>query len=204
MKIIDPSVIIEAYSEGYFPMGVAESDTEVEWYSATKRGIFPLDKFKLPKRVVRHQRSGRYTKRINSAFEGVISGCADRESTWINDTIFNTFMVLHDLGLAHSIEVWKDEELCGGLYGVAIGGAFFAESVFQYRPECMKIALGYCHDELIQRGFSLWDVQFHNEFLGQFGCTEIFPNQYNVLLKRALIGSPVPFLKLNNSSDIKL
>jgi leucyl/phenylalanyl-tRNA--protein transferase len=202
MKIIDPAVILEAYSEGYFPMGVQDSENEVEWYTATMRGVIPLDKFKLPKRVVRYQKSGGYHKKINSAFEAIISGCADRESTWINDTIFNTFMVLHDIGVAHSIEVWKEDELCGGLYGIAIGGAFFAESVYQAKPECMKIALGYCHEELVQRGFTLWDVQFYNDFLGQFGCVEIKPNKYNSLLQSALIGSPSPFIR-PDKSDIQ-
>lgn len=204
MEIIDPAVILEAYSEGYFPMGKADSKTEVEWYSATMRGIFPLETFKLPKRVGRHARVGGYHKKINTAFEAVISGCANRESTWINDTIFNTFMVLHDIGISHSVEVWKDEEICGGLYGIAIGGAFFAESIYQSRPECMKIALGYCHEELTQRGFTLWDVQFYNDFLGQFGCTEIVPQKYQVMLKKALTASPRPFTESANNSDIQL
>lgn len=180
-------------------MGKQDSETEIEWYTATMRGIFPLDEFHLPKRVERHARAKGYTCKIDTAFNDVITGCAARESTWINDTVFNTFTALHDAGLAHSIEVWKENELCGGLYGIALGGAFFAESIFQSKPECMKIALGYCHRQMVECGFLLWDVQFYNDFLGQFGCTEITPKQYQIRLAEALAASPEPFQKLPGS-----
>lgn len=186
MKIIDPSLIIEAYSQGYFPMGKEGSETEVEWYSARKRGVFPLENFHLPDRVKRRIRSKAYYCRVNAAFDEVLIGCANRESTWINQTIHDTFMYLHEIHIAHSVEVWRENKLCGGLYGIAIGGAFFAESVFQNEPECMKMALGFCHERLIKKGFTLWDVQFANPFLMQFGCREINPANYMKRLEAAL------------------
>lgn len=192
MAVISPEFMVEAYTQGYFPMGKEGSDEEVEWYSATRRGIFPLDSFHIPKRVLRTIRSNQYTLGINKDFEGVIDGCANRESTWINTTIRDTFMFMHKVGLAHSIEVWKDDELCGGLYGIALGGAFFAESVFQNKPECMKVALHFCHSMLVEKGFKLWDVQFLNPFLSQFGCIEITPAKYAKLLDEALGIDPIP------------
>lgn len=186
MAVISPEFMVEAYSQGYFPMGKEGSDEEVEWYSATRRGIFPLDTFHIPRRVLRTIRSNGYTLGINNDFAGVIEGCANRESTWINSTIRDTFQLLHKIGLAHSIEVRKGVELCGGLYGIALGGAFFAESVFQNKPECMKIALHFCHKTLLERGFKLWDVQFQNPFLKQFGCIEVTPSTYAKLLDEAL------------------
>jgi len=187
--------MVEAYTQGYFPMGKEGSDEEVEWYSAARRGVFPLETFHIPRRVLRTIRSNGYTLGINKDFAGVIEGCANRESTWINNTIRDTFFVLHKIGLAHSIEVRKNDELCGGLYGIALGGAFFAESVFQSKPECMKIALHFCHKTLVARGFKLWDVQFENPFLKQFGCIEVTPSKYSKLLDEALNIEPEPLTK---------
>lgn len=193
MSMISIPMILEAYSQGYFPMGREGSATEIDWYSATRRGIIPLDGFHVSKKVRRMMRTKGYIKRINQDFEGVIHGCANRESTWINETIKDIFIRLHTIGLAQSIEVWKDDTLCGGLYGLSLGGTFFAESVFQNEPECMKLALGYCHQELVERGFTLWDVQFRNDFLKQFGCIEISPVKYQRLLDQALIGEVESF-----------
>lgn len=195
MAVISPEFIVEAYTQGYFPMGKEGSDSDIEWYSATRRGIFPLDEFHIPKRVHRTIRSQGYYPEINRDFEGVIKGCASRKSTWINSTIHDTFVLLHKVGLAHSIEVWKDDEICGGLYGIALGGAFFAESVYQNRPECMKIALHYCHQTLLAHRFKLWDVQFLNPFLAQFGCKEISPANYKKLLDSALSADAIPLNK---------
>lgn len=186
MIVIPPEIIVEAYSQGYFPMGVEDSDTEIAWYGARRRGIIPLDEFHIPKRVARRIRSEGYTARVGTDFESVIRGCATRKSTWINQTIHDTYIWLHQQGLAHSVEVWKGEQLCGGLYGIALGQAFFAESVYQTEPECMKIALKFCHDYLVSNDFKLWDVQFQTPFLSQFGCREISDKAYMRLLEAAL------------------
>lgn len=192
MKKIPPEIIVEAYSQGYFPMGREGSDTEIDWYSARLRGILPLDQFHLPRRVLRRIRAGSYEPRVNSAFVAVIDGCANRESTWINKTIRENFINLHNIGLAHSVEVWRDGNLTGGLYGLALGGAFFAESVYQSEPECMKMALHFCHRHLAAKGFLLWDVQFTNPFLMQFGCRQVSPKVYMQMLRDAL-AEPVSF-----------
>jgi leucyl/phenylalanyl-tRNA---protein transferase len=184
--IVPPEIILEAYSQGYFPMGVENSDTEIEWYGARRRGIIPLDSFHLPKRTLRRIRSGGYVAGVDTDFQSVIRGCAARDSTWINQTIHDTYMWLHHEGLAHSIEVWRDGNLYGGLYGIALGRAFFAESVYQAEPECMKIALKFCHEYLISNDFVLWDVQFRTPFLAQFGCKEISERAYMRLLGAAL------------------
>jgi leucyl/phenylalanyl-tRNA--protein transferase len=190
MAVISPEFIVEAYIQGYFPMGKEGSDEDVEWYTATRRGIIPIHTFHIPKRVLRTIRSNHYTLGINRDFAGVIDGCANRDSTWINNTIRDTFKRLHEVGIAHSIEVRKNDELFGGLYGIALGGAFFAESVFQNKPECMKIALHFCHITLVAKGFKLWDVQFQNPFLKQFGCIEVSPSRYSKLLNEALTIEP--------------
>lgn len=198
MAIISPEFMVEAYSQGYFPMGKEGSEEEIEWYSATHRGVFPLDTFHIPKRVLRVIRKKGYTPAINKNFIGVIDGCANRESTWINTTIRDTFIFMNKLGLAHSIEVWKDDQLCGGMYGIALGGAFFAESVYQSEPECMKVALHFCHLTLVEKGFTLWDVQFQNPFLKQFGCIEISPKKYSILLDEALKIEPDSLTESNS------
>jgi leucyl/phenylalanyl-tRNA--protein transferase len=188
MQIIHPELILEAYSQGYFPMGKDGSDSEVEWYGARKRGVFPLDTFHMPSRALRYIRTKAFEFRTDTDFAGVLSGCADRETTWINQTIFDTYLYLHQAGYAHSVEVWRDGKLVGGLYGLVIGGAFFAESVYQTEPEAMKAALFFCHQHLVRRGFLLWDVQFLNSFLAQFGCRElrapIYMKRLNLALER--------------------
>lgn len=186
MPIISPELILEAYSSGYFPMGKEGSDTDVDWYAARKRGIFPLESFHMSKRAQRYFRQAGYYLKTNTVFEQVISGCANRDSTWINRTIYETFVRLHQIGVAHSVEVWRDDRLCGGLYGVALGATFFAESMYQSEKEAMKAALQFCRNHLVARGFELWDVQFYNDFLGQFGCEEISEKHYQKLLKAAL------------------
>ncbi len=185
--IIPPGEIIQAYRNGYFPMAEsARADADVFWYTARKRGIIPLESFHISKRSLRYFNSFGYRPELDKAFEHVIDGCASRDSTWINPVIKNTFCELHRQGLAHSVEVWKDSELVGGLYGIALGGAFFAESVFQSAPEAHKAAIYFCYRQLKQQQFGLWDVQFHTPHLEQFGCTEISGGRYRKLLAGAL------------------
>jgi leucyl/phenylalanyl-tRNA---protein transferase len=171
---------------GIFPMADSRSSGEITWYSARKRGIIPPDRFHLSKRAVRHIRTRGYSPGYNMDFAGVIDGCADRDSTWISEKIRNSFIRLHEMGHAHSVEVYLGDKLAGGLYGVAIGGAFFAESMFQHEPEAMKAALLFCHRRLTERGFVLWDVQFHTGHLGRFGCVEISSAAYEAILKKAI------------------
>jgi len=185
--IIPPEEVVRAYSSGYFPMAESSrADADIFWYTARKRGIIPLRSFHISKRSLRYFKKFRYRAEINRSFEAVVDGCADRESTWINPVIKSTYCELHNRGIAHSVEVWKDDELAGGLYGLALGGAFFAESMFQQAPEAHKAAVYFCYRHLRDKGFVLWDVQFYTEHLKQFGCVEIPSAAYAKKLSEAL------------------
>lgn len=189
MKIIPPEQLIEAYSNGIFPMSDYREDDSFQWYSATRRGIIPIEKFHISKNVRRLIRQNNYQISYNRDFHGVMESCADRDSTWISDIIINSFTYLHKLGYAHSVEVWDEDQLVGGLYGVAIGGAFFGESMFKKVPEADKIALYFCHQRLVKNNFTLWDTQFYTEHLAQFGGTEIPSKEYEKRLAEALAKS---------------
>lgn len=186
MKIIPPEILLEAYSQGIFPMAGSREDEDVDWYSARKRGVIPLDGFHMTKNVMRIIRQGRFTVKVDQNFREVVKACANRESTWINDLIINSYDILNQSGNAHSVEIYKDIELIGGLYGVTLGGAFFGESMFRKQKEADKVALYYCHQILKKNGFTLWDTQFYTEHLGRFGCKETNSNEYKKLLEKAL------------------
>jgi leucyl/phenylalanyl-tRNA--protein transferase len=175
--------VLEAYKTGAFPMADSRDSDETDWFISKRRGVFPLESFHMPKRALRHFRVNRFERRIDTSFPAVIAGCANRKTTWINHDIESLFNALHATGHAHSIEVWQDNELIGGLYGLAIGKAFFAESLFQTKPEAMKAALWFTYNYLIENGFGLWDVQFLNDFLKPFGCVEISESEYKKRLK---------------------
>lgn len=178
--------VLEAYKSGAFPMADTRDSDEVSWYVARKRGIFPLEAFHMPRRALRHFRSKGFERRVDAAFGDVIAGCANRTTTWINHDIEELFNALHEEGHAHSIEVWRDDTLVGGLYGLSIGRAFFAESIFQTEPEAMKAALWFTHQWLKENGYGLWDVQFQNDFLKAFGSVEVSEKAYQKLLKAQL------------------
>jgi len=186
MKIIPPEILLEAYAQGIFPMADSGEDEEVDWYSARKRGVIPLDEFHMTKNVLRIIRQGRFEVKVDENFRDVVKACADRETTWINDLIIDSYDILNQSGNAHSVEVYKEGNLAGGLYGVTLGGAFFGESMFRKAKEADKIALYYCHQILKEKGFRLWDTQFYTEHLGRFGCIEIDSKKYENLLQEAL------------------
>lgn len=186
-RIIPPDYIISAYRKGFFPMAEsAEEGAPIYLYTAEQRGIIPIETFHISKRTLRYIKKYGYRATLNQDFEGVIRGCANRDSTWISPEIRDTYIYLHEMGVAHSIEVWKGDALIGGLYGVALGSAFFAESMFQTESEGHKAALYFCHQALKASGFILWDVQFLTEHLVQFGCIEIPAAEYKKLLRKAL------------------
>lgn len=189
-KIIPPETLLQGYSRGIFPMSESRDDDDVEWFSAHRRGVIPMDQFKVSSNVRRLIRQGRYVCRINHSFRKVIEECAARESTWISELIINSFEVLHLAGHAHSVEIYnRENKLVGGLYGVSLGAAFFGESMFKEQKEADKVALWHCHRILESNGFELWDTQFYTDHLAQFGCTEIPASEYDVLLKNALQGN---------------
>lgn len=186
--IISPEELIWGYSQGIFPMSDDANSSEVMWYTAIRRGVIPMDAFKVSSNVMRIIRKQEFVIKFDHDFEQTIRACANRSTTWISESLIKSYTVLHRLGYAHSVEVWsKDEsELLGGLYGVKIGRAFFGESMFKRKAECDKIALYYCHLWLKEIGVELWDTQFWTEHLAQFGCIEISAVAYQKRLKKAL------------------
>ena len=167
---------------------MAESrDSEyVDWFSANKRGVIPIDEFHVSKNVLRLIRQEKFSVKVDTCFRDVVVKCAEREVTWINDLIVNSYDVLNQHGNAHSVEVFLGNDLVGGLYGVHLNSAFFGESMFKNEPEVDKIALYYCHQILKKNKFLLWDTQYYTVHLGRFGCLEIEKSEYDVLLQEAM------------------
>ena len=186
MNIIPPENLLSAYAQGIFPMADSRDSDDVEWYSARMRGIIPVDQFHVSKNLARLIRQGKFEVKIDTRFREVVTACADRESTWINDLIINSYDILNQSGYAHSVEVYKEGKLVGGLYGVHLQAAFFGESMFKLENEADKVALYYCHQILKKNGFRLWVTQFYTDHLSQFGCIEIDAEDYELLLERAM------------------
>lgn len=187
---INPEELLLAYRLGIFPMAESRNAEEVLWIRPHERGIIPLETFHVPRRLARVVRSDRFRVTVDRAFSEVIRGCAesrpDRRDTWINDAIIEVFEKLYQRGLAHSIEVWRGESLKGGLYGLAIGGVFFAESKFSREREASKVALVHLAARLKAGGFKLLDAQFPNPHLDQFGATAVTEERFQQLLSEAL------------------
>jgi leucyl/phenylalanyl-tRNA--protein transferase len=186
MNALDPNIVLYAYTQGVFPMAHPEEGNAVYWHEPHLRGIIPLDGFKVSKNLAREFRSGKYDYCIDRDFEAVLRACAEREETWISDEIMEVYLALHEMGYAHSFEVWKGEELVGGLYGVAMGRAFFGESMFHRVSNASKLALVFLVEYLRQQQFTLLDTQFQTEHLAQFGTIEIPQEAYLKMLAEAL------------------
>jgi leucyl/phenylalanyl-tRNA--protein transferase len=188
--MIPSDLLVSAYATGWFPMAV--DDGEIRWYSPDPRGILPLESFHVPRRLARVLRSGVYRIEINRDFEAVIRACAEAErdseepGTWISDEIVESYCALHEAGLAHSVEAWQGDVLAGGLYGVAMGGAFFGESMFHHVTDASKVALAGLVAHMRERGFRLLDIQWVTDHLEQFGAIEIPRRSYLRLLEEAL------------------
>ncbi len=186
-KIIPPEHLLSGYARGIFPMSESRKDTGFHWYTAARRGIIPIDEFRVSGNVKRIIRQERYRPEINKRFRNVMIKCASRNTTWISDLIIDSYELLHEMGYAHSVEmINRDGGLAGGLYGVAIGSAFFGESMFKKEKEADKVALWHCHRIMQNNGFELWDTQYYTEHLSQFGCIEISNNEYMERLQKAL------------------
>ncbi len=186
MKLkLTPAILIEAYSRGYFPMPEAGTD-EILWYRPDPRGIIPLDSFHVSKSLERRLRKKDFVVSFNRSFTQVMQQCAQHPETWINEEFLDVYTQLHKLGYAHSVEVWQDDSLVGGTYGVALGGAFFAESMFHIMRDASKIALFYLVKLLNEKGFSLLECQFLSPHLASLGAIEIPDEEYMKLLNLAL------------------
>jgi leucyl/phenylalanyl-tRNA---protein transferase len=192
---ITPQVLLKAYACGIFPMAESAEDNALYWIEPERRGILPLDQAHVPRRLARTIRAGGFEVKVDKNFEAVIEGCAaprsGRRSTWINSRIRSLYRDLFSLGHCHTIEVWRDGVLIGGLYGVHLGRAFFGESMFSRARDASKIALVYLIARLKYGGFTLLDTQFVTGHLSRFGAIEVSREQFQRLLEAALGGGLV-------------
>jgi leucyl/phenylalanyl-tRNA---protein transferase len=185
--MIEPELLLRAYASGWFPMGVEESrGGGVEWYSPDPRGVLPLDGFHIPSRLQRVIRHGTFETRVDTAFAEVLRACARRDETWITDEIEASYLELHARRFAHSVEAWRDGELVGGLYGVALRGAFFGESMFHRVTDASKVALAALVEHLRARQYLLLDIQWVTPHLATFGAVEVRRRAYLRQLARAM------------------
>ena len=189
---ITPEVLLKAYACGIFPMAESAEDTGLYWIEPERRGIIPLDRFHVPRRLLRTLRRSPFEIRVDSDFEGVIEGCAEpgpgRRKTWINRRIRRLYGELFRLGHCHTVEAWRGSRLVGGLYGVKLGRAFFGESMFSRERDASKVALIHLVARLRRGGFTLLDTQFVTGHLAQFGAIEISRRDYLRRLEAALQG----------------
>jgi leucyl/phenylalanyl-tRNA--protein transferase len=183
---VTPELLLQAYRAGVFPMAEHRDDPEMFWVDPRKRGVFPLDGFRISRSLAKTLRRDAYRVTLNTAFGDVIDACADRSETWINHDIRVLYEELHHQGHAHSLEVWADDRLIGGVYGVAVGGAFCGESMFSRQRDASKIALAWLVDLLRQTGFVLFDTQFLTHHLASLGAIEITRAEYRAHLAQAL------------------
>jgi leucyl/phenylalanyl-tRNA--protein transferase len=182
---LTPDLLLMAYHAGFFPM--AESrEGPLGWFSPDPRAIIPLETFRISRSLRRVVQKDTFTVRLDSAFEQVVRACAGREETWISEEIIEAYTALHTRGFAHSVESWQGEHLAGGLYGVAIGGAFFGESMFSRTRDASKVALVHLVSHLRARGYLLLDTQFLTPHLVQFGALEIPRSRFLEILTEAV------------------
>ena len=190
MTALTPDLLLRAYATGLFPMAESADDPGLFWVDPEHRGVLPLDGLHVPRRLAKTVRSGRFTVTADRDFPGVIRGCAERtskrKSTWINEEIIRLYGALYAMGTAHSVEAWHDDTLVGGLYGVALGGAFFGESMFSRETDASKVALVHLVARLRRGGFTLLDTQFVTQHLARFGAIEISRRAYRKRLEAAL------------------
>ncbi len=184
--MIPIGTLLGRYRTGYFPMAVGSG---VGWFSPERRGVIPLDRFRVPRRLARILRQGRFRCTVNLSFRDVIIACASRadpRGNWIDEEILESYCGLHRAGHAHSVEVWDGDRLAGGLYGVSLRGAFFGESMFHRVRDTSKVALCVLVDRLRDRGFTLLDLQWVTPHLLQFGAVEISRNRYLTQLAESM------------------
>jgi len=187
---INPEELLLAYRLGIFPMAESRRAKDVLWVRPHERGILPLETFHVPRRLARAVRNDRFQVRVDTAFSQVIRGCAEarqgRRETWINDAIIEVFEALAERRQAHSVECWYEGKLVGGLYGLSLAGAFFAESKFSRMTDASKVALVHLAARLKAGGYTLLDAQFPNPHLEQFGATTVTEERFQQLLATAL------------------
>ncbi|NJM38868.1 MAG: leucyl/phenylalanyl-tRNA--protein transferase [Akkermansiaceae bacterium] len=187
MKIIPLEILLNGYVQGIFPMA---QDGEIHWFSPEQRGLIPLDdRFHIPHGLKKSIKQKPFEVKWDTAFRDVMLGCAEREETWIDDVILESYCALHQAGFAHSVECWDADGLQGGLYGVALPGVFFGESMFSRKTDASKIALVALVERLRLKNFQMLDTQWMTDHLRQFGGYELSRKEYQDALQRALIRS---------------
>lgn len=184
-------MLLAGYAQGIFPMAHPREDNEIYWYAPDPRGLLPIEGFHCPSRLGQTVRQEPYDIEIDRAFGDVMRACAEprseeNESTWISEGIIEAYTELHEMGFAHSVEAWDGDRLVGGLYGVALGGLFAGESMFYRETDASKICLVHLADRLEERGFGLFDVQWVNSHLEQFGAYEIPRDEYEERLQKVI------------------
>lgn len=183
---LEPALLLRGYASGVFPMADSRDSDELFWVEPRMRAVFPLDGFHVSRSLHRRLRSGEYRVTVDEDFAGVLAGCADREETWINRPIEQAMKALFDTGQAHSVEVWEGDRLVGGVYGVALGRAFFGESMFSRSTDASKVALAFLVARLRTGHFALLDCQFMTSHLASLGAVEIPRVRYVASLGEAL------------------
>lgn len=207
--MLTPDLMLAGYADGIFPMAEARDATTLHWVDPRRRGIFPLPQFHISRSLRRRIGQNDYTIRTNTAFAQVVAACAGRDETWINADLRQLYDALHDMGRAHSLEVWDKDGLIGGVFGLSLGAAFFGESMFSRRTDASKLALAYLVDRLNATGFRLFDTQFLTPHLASLGAVEISRADYRKRLASALLGeadfttaaTPTPQLLLQRNSQ---
>lgn len=179
-------LMLRAYAAGIFPMSEGAETDGIFWVDPQHRGVFPLDGFHVSRSLRKRLKRGGYTVTVDRDFGGVVAACADREETWINTEIDSCYMALHAEGYAHSVEVWQDGTLAGGIFGVVLGSAFFGESMFSRQRDGSKIALTYLMSRLRSGGFTLFDTQFTTDHLESLGARDMPRSAYREALQEAL------------------
>jgi leucyl/phenylalanyl-tRNA--protein transferase len=191
MTPLSPDLLLKAYAIGVFPMAEGRADPRIVFVDPDRRGVLPLDRFHVPRSLRKTLRRGIFEVRCDAAFAEVLAGCAastsKRRDTWINPEIERLYNQLFRLGFAHSVETWRNGRLVGGLYGVALGAAFFGESMFSRETDASKVALVALVDRLKRGGFTLLDTQFLTEHLSRFGAVEIAREDYRRQLEDAIV-----------------
>lgn len=188
---LSPDLLLKAYAIGVFPMAEGRADPRIVFVDPDRRGVLPLDEFHMPRSLKKTIKRGIFEIRCDTAFAEVLAGCAEstpkRKDTWINPEIERLYNQLFRLGFAHSVETWRDGRMVGGLYGVALGAAFFGESMFSRETDASKVALAALVERLRRGSFTLLDTQFLTEHLARFGAREIPREQYRTMLEDAIV-----------------
>lgn len=181
-----PAQLLAGYTVGVFPMAAAAADPQLHWYDPPRRGILPVGGVHASRSLLRRLKRGGWSATLNADFAATIAGCAARDETWINAPLMRLYRQLHRAGHAHSLEIWYEDALAGGLFGVTLGGAFFGESMFSLRTDASKLALLWLSSQLKRCGFTLLDTQFLTPHLARLGGREIPRAEYQRRLEAAL------------------